>query len=94
VEKLPHWDSEADAYHIESDLLVVHAELLLKAPRLWIENLQSTPTCNVIFIDQRLFSIVIFINQRLFSISNHQQCLQSRTCVQPSLPTSALHNKH
>ena len=83
MQNLPHWDSEADAYHIERDLLVVHAELLLKAPRLRIENLQATAACNV-----------IFINQRLFSISNHQHCLQSRTCVQPSLPISALHNKH
>jgi hypothetical protein len=48
VENLPHWDSEADAYHIEGDLLVVHAELLLKAPRLRVENLQGTPSCNVI----------------------------------------------
>ena len=83
IHHLPQLDSETDAYHIESDLLVVHAELLLKAPRLWIENLQATAACNV-----------ISINQRRFSISNRQHCLQSRTCVQPSLPISALRNKH
>lgn len=57
VEKMPHWDSEADAYHIEGDLLVVHAELLLKPARLRIENLQGTPPCSVSVISKRLFSI-------------------------------------
>ena len=56
---MPHWDFEADAYHIERDLLVVHAELLLKAPRLRIENLQGTSSCNVISINKRRSSIII-----------------------------------